>query len=558
MEEALLPNSIQIEKRSKDGAPKPLTTFQIKVMLALCFVNFCSCTGFTLLTTFFPHETMTVRSITATQNSFIFAVYALINIFACPIFGYFLPSIGARPMLLAGIWLSAIGALLFSFLYLEMDPFLFTVYACLVRVVQAFACSMYLTAAYSIMTHVWSDRRSQAVGLLEMTTGCGMIVGPMVGSALYNVGGFGLPFQALCIFLAVGSIPAGLILRNLNMSTSNGQAITNSVMLSSRLYSGDFTEQLTLRQFLSIFTNPATYATILLTILCWSAMDFVMPGLEIHVGLMFEQHIGIETITTKTGILFVVFAIAYGLGTPLVGKLCTSWGTKSSRPCMLVGGFLIFLSYLFIGPQEDLANWTGLASFGVQRYLGGLVHVSIIFVLLGIGLALVAVPSVEDLVQCCYKVGLPKDGIATVAVVSGFYNCILFIGEFVGPFAQGLIYDHMHNKLQRPGRTLDETKVVTETYFWWSIICLAITVASALIYGLEWILDTYCKDATKPKRVSVASIGEASTAEQESLAQHMGTSAVFGPQSFSMSMSNRRHTSTRMRTTVIGGLPEYE
>lgn len=549
MEEALIHSDHVQERRSEDKI-KPLTAFQIRVMLVLCFVNFCSCTGFTLLTTFFPSETMIIRDMTATQNSLIFAVYALINIFACPIFGYFLPSIGALTMLLSGLALSGVGALLFSFLHLELDPVRFTIVACLVRVIQAFACSMYLTAAYSIMTHVWSERRTQAVGLLEMTTGCGMIAGPVVGAALYNMSGFALPFQVLGVFLLLGMIPTAWILRNFDMNTSSGKhnSITNSIMLSSRLYSGDFTEQLTFKQFMSIFTNPATYATILMTILCWSAMDFVLPGLQLHVQLMYpELGHGTSKITTKTSVLMAIFAVAYGIGTPVVGKLCTIWGHKSSRPCMLIGGLLIAISYLFLGPQKNLAVWTGLSKVGIHEYLGGLVHVSIIFVLLGTGLALVAVPSVEDLVQCCYKVGLPKQGIATVAVVSGFYNCILFIGEFVGPMLQGLITDQLSLN-----NSLSNMDVVTETYFWWAIICAVTTVVSGGIYGIEYLWDDY-KAGLKPTRQPLS---DGSLLIKDDNAQ-CDNSTVFGPQSFSLSMSTRRNRRRNPSISRINSLAEY-
>lgn len=537
MEEALIAHSEEHIQENEKVKLKPLTGFQIKVMLVLCFVNFCSCTGFTLLTTFFPYESMTARKITNTQNSLIFAVYALINIVACPVFGYYLPTIGVRKMLLSGILLSGVGALLFGCICWEYDPLRFTILACTVRVIQAFACAMYLTAAYSIMTHVWSERRTQAVGLLEMTTGAGMVIGPMLGSALYNWAGFMLPFQCLAGFLFLGSIPTALVLRDLDMKagTNPKNSITNSIMLSSRLYSGDFTEQLTFRQFCSIFTSPGTYATILLTVLCWSAMDFVLPGFQNHVFRIYPTK-DTASITTTTGALFVVYAVAYSIGTPIVGKLCTVWGHKSARPCMLIGALLIVISYLFMGPQEQLAEWTGLAKLGVQNYMGGAVHIGIIFVLLGVGLALVSVPSVEDLVQCCYKVGLPKEGIATVAVVSGFYNCILFVGEFVGPMVQGVIADWL-----KTDKSMTPLQQISQMYFWWAVVCAGITVTAAVIYGCEEMYDRYASSKS-PKR---AHIGEASILLEQDRKNRLNSSAVFGPQSFSMSISTRNVRSRR-------------
>ena len=273
----------------------------------------------------------------------------------------------------------------------------------------------------------------------------------MVKSELYNVGGFGLPFQCLAAFMFVGSIPAAIVLKELNLNQSpvrRGGSITNSLMMSSRLYSGDYTEKLSFKQFLKIFTNPGTFATIILTVLCWSAMDFFMPGMQSHVRAIYPAASDAD-VTRKTGLLFVVFAVGYGLGTPLIGKLCVHLGPKSGRPAMFIGSILTIGSYLFLGPQENLAEWTGLVNSTLSiknlddgsLFMGNFAHISICLCIMGIGVALIAVPSIEDLIQCCYKAGLPEEGMATVAIVSGFYNCLLFVGEFVGPMMQGLSLD---------------------------------------------------------------------------------------------------------------------
>lgn len=523
------------DSQVKRAPIKPLTGFQVKVMLALCFINFCSCCGFSLLTTFFPEEAIEKRSLTATQNSLIFAVYAGLNIIGCPLFGYLLPSIGARTMLFSGIILSGFGNLLFGFLYLEFNPDRFLTMACILRVVLAIACSMYLTACYSIMTFVWSERRTQAVGLLEMTTGVGMIIGPMVGSALYNVGGFALPFQCLAAFMFVGSIPAAMILKDLNLHQTPARgSITNSLMMSSRLYSGDFSEQLSLKQFLRIFTNPGTFATIILTILCWSAMDFFLPGMQSHVTAIYPN-LTSEQVTTKTGLLFVVFALGYGLGTPIVGKICVVLGPKSGRPAMFIGAILTIAAYLFLGPQEQLAEWTGLVNSSLtvnlpdQQFMGNFVHISICLLIMGIGLALIAVPSIEDLIQCCYKAGLPKEGMATVAIVSGFYNCLLFVGEFVGPIVQGLSLD-LIAVLKKSN--IHDVRVISDSYCLWAVLCLAATVLAAIIYTFEYTWDK-CKSRKSSRRPS---IGETTMIRERKRRQPQG-SVVFGPHGFSLSMS---------------------
>ena len=199
-------------------------------------------------------------------------------------------------------------------------------------------------------------------------------------------------------------------------------------------------------------------------------MDFFMPGMQSHVKAIYPG-LSEADVTRKTGLLFVVFACGYGLGTPIIGKLCVHLGPKSSRPAMFIGAVMTTGAYLFLGPQENLAEWTGLVNSTLSTkvvvhgtdtfFMGNFAHISICLVIMGIGVALIAVPSIEDLIQCCYKAGLPKEGMATVAIVSGFYNCLLFVGEFVGPMAQGFSLDliAVHKK-----SSTDDVRVISDSY----------------------------------------------------------------------------------------------
>jgi MFS family permease len=72
--------------------------------------------------------------------------------------------------------------------------------------VQALGCASYFTAALSILTNTWGKRTALAMGFYEISTGLGMIIGPLLGGCLYNVGGFGLPFWVVGGILFLGAI----------------------------------------------------------------------------------------------------------------------------------------------------------------------------------------------------------------------------------------------------------------------------------------------------------------------------------------------------------------
>ena len=58
---------------------------------------------------------------------------------------------------------------------------------------------------YSISTNFYAENKEQMIGLIEAVTGIGLIMGPLLGSALYAFGGYTFifySFGSLFIFLS--------------------------------------------------------------------------------------------------------------------------------------------------------------------------------------------------------------------------------------------------------------------------------------------------------------------------------------------------------------------
>lgn len=53
---------------------------------------------------------------------------------------------------------------------------------------------------YSVSTNFFPDHKDAMIGYIEAVTGVGLILGPLIGSGLYALGGY------LFIFYAFGSI----------------------------------------------------------------------------------------------------------------------------------------------------------------------------------------------------------------------------------------------------------------------------------------------------------------------------------------------------------------
>ena len=77
---------------------------------------------------------------------------------------------------------------------------MFITLALLNRFLQGFSSSLIQTTMYSICTNFFPDDKDAMVGYIEAVTGVGLILGPLLGSGLYSIGGY------IFIFYSFGSI----------------------------------------------------------------------------------------------------------------------------------------------------------------------------------------------------------------------------------------------------------------------------------------------------------------------------------------------------------------
>lgn len=63
------------------------------------------------------------------------------------------------------------------------------------------------------MTNFKPEENARYNGLLQAFTGIGMMMGPLLGSLLYELGGFALPFIVVSVLLFILCICVGLSLK---------------------------------------------------------------------------------------------------------------------------------------------------------------------------------------------------------------------------------------------------------------------------------------------------------------------------------------------------------
>ena len=89
------------------------------------------------------------------------------------------------------------------------------------RIIEAIGNSCFLTGSFSMIAKEFPENVATMFALLETFFGMGMIVGPTMGGALYEWGGFTLPFASLGSVLVCAAILTSFILPNTPQQNEN-------------------------------------------------------------------------------------------------------------------------------------------------------------------------------------------------------------------------------------------------------------------------------------------------------------------------------------------------
>lgn len=54
------------------------------------------------------------------------------------------------------------------------------------------------TSSMAIIARHYKEEREKTIGMMEASSGIGLLLGPFFGAILYEIGGYVLPFFAIC------------------------------------------------------------------------------------------------------------------------------------------------------------------------------------------------------------------------------------------------------------------------------------------------------------------------------------------------------------------------
>ena len=172
------------------------TRTQWLTLVVFSLADFCQAVCVSLQAPFYPAEAEK-KGATATEYGLVFGVFELTVFLVSPFLGKHLNRWGAKRLFNVGIFTTGTCSILFGLLDKIEDGNWFIVLSFVVRAVEAVGNSAFLTASFSIIAKEFPENVATMFASLETFFGLGLIVGPSVGGALYEAGGYVLPFAVL-------------------------------------------------------------------------------------------------------------------------------------------------------------------------------------------------------------------------------------------------------------------------------------------------------------------------------------------------------------------------
>jgi MFS family permease len=373
-------------------------------VITFVVVNFCNAMCVSMQAPFYPREAVS-KGLEVWHFGLVFGAFEITVFIVSPIIGNHINRLGVKKTLNIGIGAVGVILILYGCLGMLKSGKLFLAFSFILRIFEACGNSAFLTGSFSAIAREFPTRVASMFSLIELFFGIGEIVGPVVGGALYEVGGFVLPFAVMGSLLFASSIFIFFVLPDPPYIQIEG-------------------EKPSMKQALS---KPAIGIALFKVMTAAASLGFLQTTLEPHLhDLKVNGH---ALSSFQVGALFMAVGGTYGISLPLWGFLCDSTLSRNSPKMVeIFGALFIGSGFVVLGPMKGMPFDKSLGSI----IAGMALH--------GFGLGASVVGGFADAHKSAIKAGFP-DTIDTYGLVSGLWTSVFAFGAFIGPVLGGILYD---------------------------------------------------------------------------------------------------------------------
>eukprot|EP00908_Phaeocystis_cordata_P021199 Transcript_3544.p2 GENE.Transcript_3544~~Transcript_3544.p2 ORF type:complete len:452 (-),score=111.57 Transcript_3544:2546-3901(-) len=207
-----------------------------KMLIFMCInlTNLCCHSVYSVLAAFFPQEAKK-KGISEDAVGIVFASFAGVICLCSPMAGGWMTHYGKVWVYITGIVLVSVSTVLFAGATMMPDGMPFGSWCLSMRLLQGVGSAMEETAAYAIIADLDPENLSFYLGITEISTGLGYMVGPALGGWLFSVGGFTTPFLVLGLLLlptaAIIYFRVPMVSRDVSKEVSDGKEVTIHALL---------------------------------------------------------------------------------------------------------------------------------------------------------------------------------------------------------------------------------------------------------------------------------------------------------------------------------------
>ncbi|XP_019866996.1 MFS-type transporter SLC18B1 [Aethina tumida] len=374
------------------------TKRQWSTLIVISIADFCNAICVSLQAPFYPQEAER-KHCTATEYGLVFGIFEFIVFLISPIYGQHLNKIGLKLTFNAGIYTTGICAVLFGLLDKVEGHYPFIILSFIIRIVEAMGNAAFLTASFAIIAKEFPNNVATMFASLETFFGLGLIVGPTVGGALFQLGGYTLPFAVMGSALFMSAILTALVLPKHEDGTDKEKGPS----------------------MLKVLKIPGVLLASSSIIVTSMSIGFLQATLEPHL-----RQFSLPPIVL--GLMFVINGGTYALTAPAFGWLCDT--CCSPKAVTIFGTILTAFGFGLVGPAPFLPIPTILW----VSILGLVFH--------GLGMAAQLVSSFSDALKTSVAHGFPNN-LETYGLISGLWTSTFALGAFIGPSISGILYDNI-------------------------------------------------------------------------------------------------------------------
>ncbi|XP_073683235.1 MFS-type transporter SLC18B1 [Garra rufa] len=366
---------------------------QILTLIAMASINFSSMICYSILGPFFPNEAKK-KGVSQAMIGLIFGIYALCTLVGSLILGKYIVQIGAKFMIVAGLFVSSGCTILFGFLDQVSDVTIFIALCFITRCINAIGFSAAVTSSFAVSAKVFPDNIATVLGFMEIFTGLGLIMGPPLGGWLYQSFGYEMPFVFTgCLLLT--TVPLNLwILPRFDAVPSQNS-------------------------FLRLCTRIKILLICFVVFTLSSGLGFLDATLSIFAIEKLNLSAG------SVGLLMIGLSLPYGAASPIFGVISDKY-PSIRKWMMVVGGMATAVSFCFLGP---------LPVFHIRSQLWLTV---LMLIVVGFSLCMTCIPTFAEMIACAHENGFEED-LSTLGLVSGLFSAVWSAGMFFGPTVGGYI-----------------------------------------------------------------------------------------------------------------------